>query len=235
MAYKRDIIPWLKENGYTWQDIDRIWNECCEVNILCNKLAMLGKDWSELSMYAIKQLPTLKEETLKAQAKAKEEERKNQEEEQKRKDYEKYYATHFESILVEKIDKGEDLTESELVDMLQCSIERSYGDVDRWTRAVYDICELEGRFFCLKWEKGLNENQSNNFFNQPYEVYPNKVVKVVESTSYSRYKKADEFKEFHFSSTEESELLRMVRDMLCGDKDIKVIKTGEDLIIRTNS
>ena len=105
MAYKRDIIPCLKENGYTWQDIDRIWNECCEVNILCNKLAMLGKDWSELSMYAIKQLPTLKEETLKAQAKAKEEERKKQEEEQKRKDYESIMQLTLRVFLLRRLTK----------------------------------------------------------------------------------------------------------------------------------
>lgn len=235
MAYKKDIRPWLKENGYTWEDMDRIWRECCEVNITCNKLSMLGKDWSELNMYAIKQLPTLKEETLKAQSKAKEEERRKQEEEQKRKEYERYYATHFESILADKIDKGEDLTESELNDMLQCSIERTYGDDGRWTRTVYDICELEGRFFCLKWERGLTENQPDNFFNQPYEVYPNKVVKVVESISYSKDKKEDEFKEFHFSNTEESELLELVGGMLHENKGIKVIKSGEDLIIRSNS
>lgn len=194
MAYKKDIRPWLKENGYTWEDMDRIWSECCEVNTKCRNLSMLGKDWSELNMYAIKQLPTLKEETLKAQAEAKEEERKKQEEEQKRKDYEKYYSDHFESILVNKIDKGEDLNESELHDMLRCSIERSYGDDSRWTKTVYDICELEGRFFCLEWEKGLTEYQPNVFLNQPYEVYPNKVIKVVEDIEYSKDKKEDEIK-----------------------------------------
>ena len=31
MAYKKDIKPWLKENGYTWRDMDRFWEECCEV------------------------------------------------------------------------------------------------------------------------------------------------------------------------------------------------------------
>lgn len=178
MAYKKDIKPFLKENGYTWEDMDRFWSECCEVNWKCKMIAEAGKNWSDLTMYQIEQLPTLKETTL-AQIKQKEEDEKKKAEEEKRKqDEKKYYEEHFEEILVKKIDAGEPLTESELSDMRDFSIERDYGENRRWQRSVYDICMMCGRYFALTWEEGLTESQENEFFEQPYEVYKKTTIIV---------------------------------------------------------
>lgn len=178
MAYKKDIKPFLKENGYTWEDMDRFWSECCEVNWKCKMISEAGKNWSDLTMYQIEQLPTLKETTL-AQIKQKEEDEKKKAKEEKRKqDEKKYYEEHFEEILVKKIDAGEPLTESELSDMRDFSIERDYGENRRWQRSVYDICMMCDRYFALTWEEGLTESQENEFFEQPYEVYKKTTIIV---------------------------------------------------------
>lgn len=68
MAYKKDIRPYLKEQGLSWEDMDKIWVEVCEVNWKCKYIAECGKTWSDLSMHQIKVLPTLKKKTLAQQA-----------------------------------------------------------------------------------------------------------------------------------------------------------------------
>lgn len=172
MAYKKDIKPWLKENNYTWEDMDKFWEECCEVNWKWAQLRNLEKSWSDMTMYQIQQLPTLKETTLKQQKEKEEEETRKAMEEQKEKDEEQYYWDHFDEIMVKKIESGEKLTERELRTVVfeTNEIERNEGDNRRWTRSVKSIVEMCGRYFCIYWEEGLTECQENEFYDQPYEV-----------------------------------------------------------------
>lgn len=177
MAYKKDIRPWLKENGYTWEDMNKFWEECCEVNWKCRMIANSGKTWSDMTMHQIQQLPTLKETTL-AQLKAKEEEERRQAEEEKRKKEEaEYYASHFDELMLKKIDNDEPLSEEELSDLRDYSIQSEYGENRRWQRSVHDVIELCGRYFALDWDEGLTELQEDSFFKQPYEVF--KTTKIV--------------------------------------------------------
>ena len=186
MAYKKDIKPFLKENNYTWEDMDRIWKEVCEVDWKCKLIADSGKSWDDLTMYQIKCLPTLKEKTLKNLAEKEKKERLEAEKKKKQEEYDKYYSEHFEEILVDKIDKGEPLEISELREMREYSIDRTYGDNRRWQRSVTDVCEMLGRYFALHWEEGLTESQEDDFMDQPYEVFQNKVLKVEQITTYTK-------------------------------------------------
>lgn len=188
MAYNKDIKPWLKENGYTWEDMNKIWEECCEVNWKCKAIANCGKSWSDMEMFQIEQLPTLKEKTL-AQIKEKEEaEQRKAEEENRKKEEAKYYEEHFEEIIVSKIDNRECLSDEELRRLTEYSIQRDYGENGRWNRAVYDVIELCERYFNLTWYEGLTEYQDNEFNEQPYEVFKKSKVVVNKIDVFERTK-----------------------------------------------
>lgn len=185
MAYKKDIKPYLKETGYTWEDMDKFWEECVEVNWKCKMIADSGKSWSDLTMYQIKQLPTLKEKTLKQEQEKLEEEKRQADREKQAKEDKEYYENHFEEIMLEKIDSGLDLTERELSRIKEYSISTDYGDKDRWQRPVYDILKISDRYFSLTWYEGLTEYQEDTYLDQPVEVVPHKVITITEKIVYT--------------------------------------------------
>lgn len=188
MAYKKEIKPWLKENGYTWEDLNRIWDECCEVNWKCAAIKKSGKSWNDLTMHQIQQLPTLKDTTLLHIKNKEEEEKLKAEAKQKAEEEEQYYWEHFEEIMVSKIDSGESLTDSELRTVVfeTEEIERNTGENRRWSRSVESIVEMCGRFFCVDWEEGLTECQENEFYNQPYEVKKITYEKTITVTEWNK-------------------------------------------------
>ena len=102
-------------------------------------------------------------------------------EEQKIDDYEEYYRKHFDELMVEKIDKKEDLTEKELKALVfECEeVDRTYGENRRWTRGVQSVVKLCGRYFLVYWDEGLTECQDNEFYDQPYEVEKKTYEKTV--------------------------------------------------------
>lgn len=186
MAYKKDIKPLLKELGYTWEQMQAFWDECIEINWKVRMISNSGKNWNDMTIAQIRDLPTLKETTLK-QLKEKEElEEKKKLEEQKKQDEEKYYWEHFDEIMVNKIDKGEKLTEKELKTLVfECNeVERNSGENRRWTRSIESIIELCGRFFAVIWEEGLTECQDNEFYDQPYEVEKKTYEKTITVTEW---------------------------------------------------
>lgn len=61
MAYKKEIKPWLKENGYTWGDMDRFWEELRQTNPNVSQLSKSGVTWDQMSMSVIIGLPTQKQ------------------------------------------------------------------------------------------------------------------------------------------------------------------------------
>lgn len=186
MAYIKDIKPLLKELGYTWEQMQVFWDECIEINWKVEMLAKSGRNWNDLTIDLIRQLPTLKETTLRQQREKEEEEARKAMEEQKKIDYEKYYWDHFDEIMVEKIDNGEKLTENELKTLVfECNeIERDEGENRRWTRSVESIIELCGRYFAVIWEEGLTECQDNEFYYQPYEVEKKTYEKTIVVTEW---------------------------------------------------
>lgn len=89
-----------------------------------------------------------------------------------------YAKEHYEEILVDRIDsiatgnKEDELIEKELTEILWKfeEVDREEGEDLRWVKPVTSIFELCGRFFAIDWYEGLTEYQSNEFYDQPYEV-----------------------------------------------------------------
>lgn len=188
MAYKKDIKPWLKENNHTWEDMDKFWEECCEVNWKCKMIKKSGKSWNDMTMYQIQQLPTLKETTLNQIKQKEDEEKAKVEAEKKTKEEQDYYREHFNEIIVNKIDSGEKLTEKEIETVVfeTNEIEHNEGESLRWTRSIKTIVEMCGRYFCVNWDKGLTECQENDFYHQPYEVKKCTYEKTITVTEWSK-------------------------------------------------
>lgn len=186
MAYKKDIKPLLKELGYTWDQMQAFWDECIEVNWKIKMLSNSGKNWNDLTIYQIRQLPTLKEETLKQIKEKEDAERQKAIEEQEKKNADLYYNEHFDELMVKKIDKGEALTERELKKLVHegNEVHRSNGENRRWSRSVESIIELCNRYFAVLWEEGLTENQEDSYFDQPYEVEEHTYEKTITVTEW---------------------------------------------------
>lgn len=185
---KNEVKKALKELGYTAKDMQQFWDECVEVNWKVKYLSNIGKNWTDLSISQIKQLPTLKETTLESQRKKQEEEEVKRMEEQKVADEKKYYEEHFEEIIVQKINNGEKLTESEIKECIwdYPRVELIEGDSGRWTQYMESIIELCGRTFCFPWDRGLTEYQENGFYYQPYEVEKHEYEKTITVTEWRR-------------------------------------------------
>lgn len=179
---KAERTALLKKLGYTEADMQKFWDECIPVNSKIRMFSNSGLNWTDLCIWQIEQLPTLKEKTLQQLAEKEEAQRKEEQEKQIRKDAEKYYQEHFDEIMVQKIENHEDLTEGEIKALVfECNeVERCEGENRRWSRTVSSIIELCGRFFKVVWEQGLTENQDDQFFEQPYEVELDAYKKVIE-------------------------------------------------------
>lgn len=190
MATKKEIKEALKEIGYTEADMQRFWDECIDVNWKVEVLSKAGRNWKSLTVHQIKRLPTLKDRTIESQRKKQEEEEVKRMEEQKVADEKKYYEEHFEEIIVQKIDNGEKLTESEIKECIwdYPRVELIEGDSGRWTQYMKSIIELCGRTFCFPWEKGLTEYQENGFYYQPYEVKKHEYEKTITVTEWRKIK-----------------------------------------------
>lgn len=239
MAYKKDIKPFLKKSNLTWEDMDKIWNECCSVNRTCKLIRDSGKTWSDLHISQIEKLPTLVEETLikKKEKEEKEAKLRLKEEEQKKK--QEYYDKNFESIMLERISSGGILSECELERLVSnyeyISIPHSK---HRWTQTTETICKLKDSLFSIIWEEALTENQCNSFTNQPHEVFPREKLKVVKTTEYvtdRSIKSCDEYSyNVNFIHDSIDEATSLIKDMINQTPDLytkgfKVI-VGENTI-----
>lgn len=186
MATKKEIKLFLKESGYSEIDMQNFWNELLETNTLVKALDSCDKNWTDMNMWCIRDLPTRKQKDEDDRIKKEQELLVEQEKKAKEKAELDYYNEHFEEIMVKKIDSGERLTEAELQKLVWEfeDVEfREYDDNGRWSRGTRSILLLCGRFFEIYWQEGLTEMQDNEFYNQPYEVIKNEreeVVKVVE-------------------------------------------------------
>ena len=176
----RGVKKWLKENGYTEEQMQAFWDELIPINKTVEALYDTGYNWDELNLCLIAKLPTEKERTLKALAEAEKKEREEQERKDKEKAEEEYYNEHFEEIIVKKIDSGEKLTERELRTLVfEYEVETEEGNSLRWVKSMFTVVELCGRTFGINWFSGLTECQENEFNEQPYEVEKHEYEKVI--------------------------------------------------------
>ena len=92
--------------------------------------------------------------------------------------------------LLEKVLKGENLSESELCDLAYeyPTFDVENGDDRRWSKSVINTYKIEDRYFQLIWDKGLTEYQEDGFYEQPYEVCFEETKKMIEVVT-RNYKK----------------------------------------------
>lgn len=78
----------------------------------------------------------------------------------------------FEREMLEKIVKGERLTERELSSLVYEGeeVDEIEGEDTRWTRCMTTVINLCGKNVAIDWQKGLTECQENEFYDQPYFV-----------------------------------------------------------------
>lgn len=89
---------------------------------------------------------------------------------------------------LKKYDSGEKFDEYELAEMRDVykQVDKTYGDRHRWTESVNTVFQVGERYFCLEWEEGLTELQENQYYEQPYEVYPVTEEKIIKITHYEK-------------------------------------------------
>ena len=161
---------WMKKNNYTEKQMDEFWNENTETNFIIKNLSRSGHSWRDLNLSCVTTLPQRKALDMENKSRKELEEQQKVEKEARMKLEEEYYNEHFGELMVEKIDKGENLTERELSRIQEFEIESETGEHGRWTCSVESILLVCDRHFLLNWEQGLTEMQDNEFYSQPYEV-----------------------------------------------------------------
>lgn len=76
-------------------------------------------------------------------------------------------------VISGKLERGEELTESEICYFLSCMgklVLEEEGERHRWTQDVHTVTMWNGKLYAVDWGRGLTENNENEFLNQPYEI-----------------------------------------------------------------
>jgi len=93
----------------------------------------------------------------------------------------------FEKEMVDKINKGEKLTEDEIQEFLWDCGKEIYEESDgegRWYKYMFTVKEISNRFFAVMWQKGLTEMQPNEYPDQPFEVEKHEYEETVIMTEW---------------------------------------------------
>lgn len=94
-------------------------------------------------------------------------------------------VNNFVDDILHEIDNYNSLSVSELRTLVYgYSILNEDGDYGRWTMSVHTIVHLKDRYFAIDWERGLTENQDDEFWYQPVEVVPHTYEKTITVTEY---------------------------------------------------
>lgn len=191
MMTKTKLNKWLKDNNLTREEMQKTWDKLIEIEhgtiMLLHKA---GISWEQLESYQLEQLPTEYERTIADRERRAKEEKERLSEEEKKKNCALYYEEHFEEIMIEKIDKKEQLTDCELERILEYELEdeREYEEKRRWSQFVTSIIKLKDRYYSMLWDMTLTENGINSFPYQPVEVYPTTRFIVKEETIFATKK-----------------------------------------------
>lgn len=92
------------------------------------------------------------------------------------------YKLSYEERLALKVKNGEDLKERELRDLNNYFevVYEEEGEPRRWSQYMTTVIKVDDDLYCYTWDKGLTENQENEFYNQPYPVNLETEVKMIE-------------------------------------------------------
>ena len=174
------LRKWLKEHNRTPEEMQKYWDELIEINSTVRALHNSGFNWDETNLSILAQLPYEKERTLRALEERRIKEEQEKAEKEAKLKAEKEYEENFESIMVNKIDNNEKLSEKELRILVnEYEYSEEAGGTGRWTQHMHTVVKLENRFFMIVWERGLTEYQENQFLYQPYEVELHEYKKVI--------------------------------------------------------
>ena len=168
----------LKDNGWTKPYMQREWNrvvEAVEAGCWGPVKAFIddGYNWDNLPLHLIPQVPGLADRMMESKAKKDAEKAAEEQQRQDTQNSRQYYYDHMEEILLAKIDRGEELNEDEIADLVDNlpHYDEECGDNRRWSRSVTTYLRTQdGRFFRVDWEQGLTESQENSYWEQPVEV-----------------------------------------------------------------
>jgi len=181
-----ETVRWAKDNGYSEEFMDAQWEDAIKTQRSDNGLVGLiranGGDWRNLAPWQVSGLIGYADKLRERYQKEDAEKAKKQLAEAERKRQREYYNLHREEILVDKIDRREQLSVQEIEDFLfECGkeVDRKEEDDGRWTKHVCTIKKVNNRYFAVPWEKGLTEMQENEFYEQPYEVEPHEKQIVI--------------------------------------------------------
>lgn len=180
MATQKEIREILKDLNFTESDMNNFWNDLIETNTLVKSLDNIGKTWKDMNISVIRTLPTQKQRDIESNERKAKEKQKETERILKEQEDRNYYSTHFNEIMLSKIDNNIKLDESELRELaFDFEVEREEGDSGRWSQGIRSYIQIKDRYFVLDWDRGLTENQPNEFYNQPYEVIKEVTEKII--------------------------------------------------------
>lgn len=174
---KKKLNAILAELGETRESMQNYWSELIPVNPLVRTMAQQGIQWYETNIDIVRELPTQMEEDLLRI----EEEKYKVEQERLAKEQalieQKYLEDNFQQLMVEKIEKGQILEESEVEELIEYyEFDTKYDDdLGRWRRAVTTVVQLvdfdgKKRLFSIDWQEGLTEYCDSSYGSQPVEV-----------------------------------------------------------------
>lgn len=171
MATKKEINIFLKSNNLTESDMDNYWYDLRKTNWIVKNISEHGKSWRDMNMTVISQVPTQRQRDIESEERKKKESEDKKDKKLREKQEEEYYESHFEEVMLKKIDNSEELTERELSRLAyEHEVDHEEGNNRRWSRTITSYVQLQDRFFVVNWEQGLTESQDNEFYDQPYEV-----------------------------------------------------------------
>ena len=220
---KAERTALLKKLGYTEADMQKFWYECIDVNWKIKMLAKSGLNWTDLCIWQIEELPTLKEKTLEQKSKKEKIEKQIKETRAKEQANKEYYEAHFEEIILDKLLKKEKLTKDELKTLVfEYEFERKESsDVYKSLRSVETIINIGDKYFCINWLEDLGDWGEHQFENQPYEV--ERVEKVVKTTEWLSKEKVKELKDkklaFDYSTITDECIEAITEFMFCNYAD----------------
>lgn len=102
--------------------------------------------------------------------------------------YERPLSKKGEQELLLRIDRGEKLSEGDLLRLVQCNcIEEATLDIDRIALREYvrTISKLGDRFFATDWERGLKDFD-DLYYMQPFEVQLEEYEKMIKVREWNK-------------------------------------------------
>lgn len=163
------VGPWIKWNTHLIQDIKpSLWTEEVKITKFVHEYRGWGKT-KEKELF-VERGPEFADPELHVEDKWKVDKVEDVNSAHKKVYYVDKYTKY--EIIEMKLQKGEELSENELSDIMmyfdEVYVEK--GEDRRWSRSVVSVYKINGSLYALNWEEGLTEMQEHSYYEQPYKV-----------------------------------------------------------------